>query len=749
MDDKSPQGNTQKIGTRLAAHQLASAIWSDISRWSPGRYHRRWSWGTRTRTCFSAIKGALLGALLVSLCVAGALLWVLQGIPLQSHSSFEGASLLVEASDGTPIGRVGALADAVGRHEIPDVLVKAVVSIEDRRFYKHHGVDLRGVLRAGYANWTASAIVEGGSTITQQLAKLELVGNDRNFGRKLREALLAIWLEATLGKDEILTRYLNAVYLGAGTYGMAAAARHYFDKKLSDLNLSEAAMLAGIIQAPTRFNPITNPEAARARAALVLDAMAEENAIDQKKAMAAKAQPAVVRSAQRTEPASSWFADWIARREFPKVAGTTSRPMRVRTSLDRNIQTVAERVLRQALARDGSRLGASQAALVAMRPNGAVLAMVGGRDYGESQFNRAVDARRQPGSAFKLFVFYAALRQGYRPEDLIDASPIAIKSWKPENYGGQVYGDLTLSDAFAHSVNTAAVRLALNVGLGNVVSAARELGLTSPLPEVPSMALGTNEVSLLEITGAFASVRAGRPRIEPWGIAAFGTEASGLRRLSAPDRPAKDLAYQREITDMLQRVVASGTGRGAALADGSAAGKTGTSQDYRDAWFVGFSHELVVGVWVGNDDRTPMKNVTGGSLPATIWREFVTAATPLIDKPREPTPDTVAVEASPAAEAPDANVSPKCDVRACTTAFSSFRASDCTYQPYAGPRRLCEFRPASGEGSPQISHASALAGTSCNVSICASRFRSFDAASCTYQPYGGGARAICDVNASQ
>lgn len=730
MGHPKPLSNTQKIGTRFAAYQLARAIRNDLSRYS---------WGGRARGWLPFIKSALLGVLVMALFAAGALLWVLHDIPLQTRSTSEGASLLVEAADGTPLGRVGALADAVDRDAFPDVLVNAVVSIEDRRFYKHRGVDVRGMLRAGYANWNAGGIVEGGSTITQQLAKLELVGNDRNIGRKLREALLAIWLEWTLSKDEILTRYLNAVYLGSGTYGMAAAARHYFDKKLSDLNLSEAAMLAGIIQAPTRFNPMANPEAARARAALVLDAMIETNVIDRKDAMAAKAKPAVIRSAQRTEPASSWFTDWIAKHEFPKVAGATSRPMRVRTSLDRNLQTVAEQVVRQTLAREGLRLGVSQAALVAMRPDGAVVAMVGGRDYGESQFNRAVDARRQPGSAFKLFVFYAALRQGYRAESLIDASPIAIKSWRPENYGGQVYGDLTLSDAFARSVNSAAVRLALTVGLDNVVSAARELGLDAPLVELPSMALGTNEVSLLDLTAAFASVRAGRPRLEPWGIAAFGTEASALRRLSPPDRPGGELAHQQEITGLLKRVVTNGTGRGAALADGSAAGKTGTSQDYRDAWFVGFSQELVVGVWVGNDDRTPMKNVTGGSLPASIWQEFVTIATPMIDKPQDD-PETVAVDV------PKADASPKCDIRACSSVYASFRPSDCTYQPFVGPRRACEFRPSSEETTPQISQASSIAGASCNVSLCASRFRSFDAASCTYQPYGGGARAVCDIN---
>lgn len=739
MGDLKPTDNAQRIGTRLAAHQLASAVWNDISRFRWRRASHR-SLGQRARFCLAFIKGALVGALLVALFAAGAMLWVLHGIPLQARSTSEGASLLVEAADGTPLGRVGSLADAVDRDEFPDVLVNAVVSIEDRRFYKHRGVDVRGMLRAGYANWNAGAIVEGGSTITQQLAKLELVGNERNFGRKLREAVLAVWLEGTLSKDEILTRYLNAVYLGSGTYGMAAAARHYFDKDPGDLDLSEAAMLAGMIQAPTRFNPIANLGAAQARAALVLDAMVEANAIDRKNAMAAKAQPAVVRLARRTEPASSWFTDWIAKHEFPKVAGATSRPMRVRTTLDRDVQAVAEQVVRRALAREGSRLGASEAALVAMRPDGAVVAMVGGRDYGESQFNRAVDARRQPGSAFKLFVFYAALRQGYRLEDTIDASPIAIKSWKPENYGGQVYGDLTLADAFARSVNSAAVRLALTVGLDNVVSAARELGLDSPLTEVPSMALGTNEVSLLDLTGAFASVRAGRPRLEPWGIAAFGTEANSLRRLSPPDGSRKELAYQHEMTDLLKRVVTNGTGRGAALVDGSAAGKTGTSQDYRDAWFVGFSRELVVGVWVGNDDRTPMKNVTGGTLPASIWREFVSAATPIIDKPREAPPEMVA------AGAPEEERSPKCDIQACSSTYASFRASDCTYQPFAGPRRACEFRPSSETSIPRISQASSVAGASCNVSVCASRFRSFDAASCTYQPYGGGARAICDVN---
>lgn len=724
------------VGTRVAAKQFAAALAADAMRIA----HRPRGW---LRRLLPVVRITLLTTMVVVLACAGAMLWVLNGIPLKVRETSDAPSILVEAADATPLGRVGSLGDAVPRAAIPDILVKAVLSIEDRRFFNHFGVDLRGIARATYSNWSAGGIVEGGSTLTQQLAKLQLVGNDRNLGRKFREALLALWLETTLSKDQILTRYMNAVYLGAGVYGMSAAARHYFDKDLRDINLAEAAMLAGLIQAPTRFNPITNPEAARVRAGLVLDAMVDEKFIDRTSASAAKAQPATVRPSSRTEPAASWFSDWIARHEFPKVAGTMTRPMRVRTSLDRKLQGIAERIVTHNLDSDGKRLGASQAALVALRPDGSLVAMVGGRDYSTSQFNRAVDARRQPGSTFKVFVFYAALRQGYRAEDVIDASPISIKSWRPENYGGQVFSKLTLADAFAHSANTAAIRLALDVGLSNVVSAARELGLTSPLSEVPSMALGANEVSLLDLTTAFASIRAGRPRHEAWGITAFGPEGSGLRHVGAPSGPARELAHGQELTKLLQRVVTSGTGRGASLADGSAAGKTGTSQDYRDAWFVGFSKELVVGVWVGNDDGTPMKHVTGGSLPATIWREFVSAATPELGAPSGPMP--VSTEASSEPEFADGSSSHQCDARACAAAFSSFRASDCTYQPYAGPRRMCELRTSIMMAPPPITRASAASTSSCNVDVCASRFRSFDAATCTYQPHGGGPRLTCDI----
>ena len=734
MDDPDRPSNRPSIGTRIATRQFVIALAQDLVR------------GVRAlrsslRRLLPLVYAALMCAMFVLVAGGGAMLWVLNGIPLQVRSTVDGPSLLVEAADGTPLGRVGTFGNVVPRSAIPDVLVDAVLSIEDRRFFDHSGIDLRGVARASYKNWTAGAIVEGGSSITQQLAKLQLVGNERNFGRKFREALLAFWLETKFSKDEILARYMNTVYLGGGVYGMSAAARHYFDTDLRDIDVAQAAMLAGLIQAPARYNPVVNPEAARRRAGLVIDAMIDANQIDAVSAVAAKAQAATLRLSQRTEPASSWFADWIARHEFPKMAGTTARPMRVRTSLNPELQVLAQRIVRQSLERDGAHLGVSQAALVALRPNGAVVAMVGGRDYDQSQFNRAVDARRQPGSAFKLFVFYAALRQGYGVDDVIDASPISIKSWRPENYGGRVFDHLTLADAFAQSANSAAVRLALDVGLPNVVSAARELGLTSPITEVPSMALGTNEVTLLDLTAAFAAVRAGRSHLEPWGIAAFGPEGSSLRQLSEPSGSARPLAKREELAQLLEHVVTSGTGRAAAIADDAVAGKTGTSQDYRDAWFVGYSRELIVGVWVGNDDQTSMNHVTGGTLPARIWREFVAAATPELGARVETAPESGAM--NPPESAAEFQ-SPKCDVKSCAAEYASFRASDCTYQPYVGPRRMCDLRSSVVTAARHFAPASAAEGT-CAADLCASRFRSFDAATCSYQPYGGGPRAMCDL----
>jgi membrane peptidoglycan carboxypeptidase len=337
------------------------------------------------------------------------MLWALHQVPLEKRSEIDRSSVLVEAANGEPLGRVGSLSDARRREDFPEPLVRAVLSIDDRRFFSHWGVDPLGIARAAYANWTAGSIVEGGSTITQQLVKMQFVGGERSLDRKVREALMAAWLDFRVGKDEILTRYLNSVYLGAGAYGVAAAARLYFDKPMGQLTLAESAMLAGLIQAPSRYDPIRNLEAAQRRAGVVLDAMRDAGTIDAESANAAKAKPATLKLSPSTARAGSWFADWIAKHELPKIAGSSNRTIRVRSTLEPGVQRVAERIVNEALTRSGDALGASQAALVAMRPDGAVIAMVGGRNYEESQFNRAVDAQRQPGSTFKLFVYYAAL----------------------------------------------------------------------------------------------------------------------------------------------------------------------------------------------------------------------------------------------------------------------------------------------------------------------------------------------------
>ena len=638
------------------------------------------------------------GALVCTLLLALGMLWVLRDMPVVNRKEIIPQGFLLEAANGAPLGRVGPIGDPVGRQDLPDRLVKAVLSVEDRRFYQHWGVDLRAVGRALRANWRAGEVLQGGSTITQQLAKLQVVGDERSLLRKLREALAALRLEQRLSKSEILTQYLNTVYLGRGAYGMAAAARVYFDKSLTELTLAETALLAGLIQAPSRYDPSRNLAAAHRRANVVLHAMVETGVIDRKLADQAKARPATFKGSSTTILARSWYADWIANHELPKLTGSRDRVLRIRTTLRPELQVLAERAITDVLKREGPALGVTQGALVAMRPDGSVVAMVGGRNYDASQFNRAVDAKRQPGSAFKLFVYLAALQNGYRSDDTIDAAPIKVGQWEPENYGGRQYGRMTLSQAFAQSVNTAAVRLAMTVGLEEVTAAARKLGVDAPLSEVPSMALGTNEVNLLNLTSCFAAVRAGRTKLEPWGIAASAADGRGLHTLEPPVGSGQVLSHRRELTMLLRDVVNHGTGRAAALDDDDAAGKTGTSQDYRDAWFVGFNKALVVGVWVGNDDRSPMKGVTGGSLPAEIWKRFVVAAKPLVDRLGEPA--TAETPMNSAAQ------QPQCDQAACAAAYQSFRSSDCTYQPYSGSRRLCEKSNSPMAARPESSNSS-------------------------------------------
>ena len=725
---------------------------------------------------------ASIAFILIACC---ALLWALLGLPIgRPTAAATRPALLLEAANGEPLGQVGPLQVAdVPLKDMSPLLINAVLSVEDRRFFDHPGIDVRGIFRAAEANRLAGEIVQGASTITQQLVKLDYLPDDRSYVFKLRQALMAIWLEMHSSKDEILDRYLNRVYLGEGAVGMGAAAKLYFNKPAAALDLAQAALLAGLIQAPSEFDPLRHPHAAEARAATVLDAMVANHVITAAAANAAKAQPAVAHVSPELAPAQSWFADWVAK-PAAALAGPQPGGARVVTTLRPDLQSLAQQVLDEALAKDGPRLGVSEGALVAMRPDGAVLAMVGGRNYQKSPFNRAADSNRQPGSSFKLFVYLAALRQGYQPQDKIDGGPIDIHGWKPANFDNEHYARITLADAFAHSVNTAAARLAMKVGMDNVIAAARDLGITEPLPDVPSLALGTAGVSLVDMTGAFASVSADHMHVRPWGVAAVGP-ADGSRMLATVPATAPQTLdpYRKPLVELLQDVVEHGTGQKAAL-DGFAAGKTGTSQDYRDAWFLGFNDKLVAGVWLGNDDDAPMKKVVGGGLPAEIWKAFMTRATPMIEQG----PARVAAAAGGAAAQGDNAAgegssgqpqAPLCDMSACAAKYHSFNAADCTYQPYGGgARQMCEIAAAlsatagglgssaaaGGSGSStaaESSGSSAAAGSSsssaaaessgssaapaqCHVDACAKFYSSFDRATCTYQPYGGGPRQLCE-----
>ncbi|WP_245280678.1 PBP1A family penicillin-binding protein [Rhizobium phaseoli] len=622
-------------------------------------------------------------ALLACLIVAGVLVWALKDVP---WSEIRDGTLkpvvVLETADGAPLVRQGPYQGPYARYDqFPPHLIDAVLSIEDRRFMDHFGIDPRGMGRALVRNLEAGSVVEGGSTITQQLIKLQYLDSDRTIKRKIQEVVIAFWLEWKLGKAEILTRYLNSVYLGAGATGMPAAARIYFNKDIGALDLPESAMLAGLLRAPSQWNPIDNFEGARQRTMVVLDAMAANGKITAPEAAEAKTSFAKLHPTTPTPRSGSWFADWISP-QASEIAGASPGSTTVRTTLVPQLQQSAERIVKKALDGEGKTVGASQAALVAMTPDGAVVAMVGGRDYKASQFNRAVTAMRQPGSTFKLFVYYAALKAGFTLSDQVLDAPIDIDGWSPENSGGNYSGWVTLAEAFARSLNAASVALAQEVGLDNVIAAARELGIDAPLADTPSLALGTSEVNLLNLTSAYASVQLGRAPVKPWGIIDF--QAAGQPktfRVGSQSKPNVDLSpYQSDLLGLLQLVVERGTGRGADPGT-FAAGKTGTSQDNRDAWFVGFTDTLVVGVWVGNDDDAPMKGVTGGGLPAHIWRDFM----------RESTSEATLNGVRSAEAADDGQDAPQsCNITACSRSYRSFRPSDCTYQPYSGGRRLCE-----------------------------------------------------------
>jgi penicillin-binding protein 1A len=532
-------------------------------------------------------------------------------------------SFVYLAADGTPIARRGAGEAPVDAADLPLHVRGAFIAIEDRRFAEHMGIDPRGLTRALWHNVRAGETVQGGSTITQQLAKTAFLSSDRKIGRKVQEAVLALWLDAWLTKDEILSRYLSTIYFGDGAYGLRAAARHYFQKTPERLSIGEAAMLAGMVKAPSRLNPTVNLEDAQARSRLVIAAMAEEKMISP--AEAASARLAVPRVAPDELPAGTYFVDWVApqaeeagalARAGPRGAGAGGEggQLTVTTTLDRELQQAAIKALTSVLEGYGDGVHATQAALVAMRPDGQVVAMVGGRSYKASPYNRATQAQRQPGSAFKLAVYLTALENGETPDKLVDNGPLTIDGWSPKNYGSYG-GQTTLRSAFTYSSNVAAVRIAERVGRSKVADTAKRLGITAPIASGPSMALGTSGMTLIELTSAYAAIANGR----------YPVKASGLAQAMPERGQAMNPQVREMMLDLLWSATNQGTGRGAALGIPTF-GKTGTTQNHRDALFVGFAGGLVTGVWVGNDDDTPMRGVTGGSLPAAIWARFMGSA---------------------------------------------------------------------------------------------------------------------------
>ncbi len=536
-------------------------------------------------------------------------------------------NIAILAEDGTLLANRGDTGGAaVKLADLPSFVPKAFIAIEDRRFYSHFGIDAVAVLRALTRNASAGATVEGGSTLTQQLAKNLFLTQERTVSRKIQEALLALWLERKYSKDQILELYLNRVYFGAGAYGVEAAARKYFGHSARNLTLPEAAMLAGLMKAPSKLAPNRNPAGARERAAQVVAAMVEEGFVSEDMGKLALARPAGAMQ-ERGAGSVNYAADYVMD-VLDDTIGTIDEDIVVTTTLDAALQGAAERALTEELDRRGTKYGVEQGAIVALDPNGAVKALVGGRDYAASQFNRAVAARRQPGSAFKPFVYLAALENGLTPDSVREDAPINVRGWKPENYARGYHGPVTLTKALSMSLNTVAVRLGLEVGPKAIGKVAHRLGIASDLDLNPSIALGTSEVTPLEITTAYVAFANGGIGVQPRIVQRVKTARGKLlyQRKGGSNGRVIDSAILSMMNRMMMETLVTGTARKGGVPGWEAAGKTGTSQDFRDAWFIGYTSHLVTGVWMGNDDSSPTKKATGGSLPVEVWSRFMQAA---------------------------------------------------------------------------------------------------------------------------
>ncbi|WP_027172225.1 PBP1A family penicillin-binding protein [Methylobacterium sp. 10] len=638
-----------RFGARAASPQTNGTVTPPPAGIAPAAPTAQSGWRGRLRQ--RPYLAAGLAALALPLVfVAGLVLYSFATLPPLGGVVPEGGqrALTVEADDGRVFATRGAFqGQKLTAADMPAHLAQAVVAIEDRRFYSHWGVDPRGLVRALWRNTVSGGVREGASTITQQYVRLTSLTQEKTLRRKIQEAFLALRVESTMSKEDILLGYLNTAYFGAGAYGIDAASRRYFGKGAKALTLPEAAMLAGLVRAPSQLAPTRNFGGAKERADIVLQTMVETGAITAAEADKARAETITLRTPPETPPGTNYFLDMVS--ADAKRLSDTSGDVTLRTTLNLDLQSLAEGVIARRLDAEGAKKKASQGAMVVLNKEGAILAMVGGRDYEDSQFNRATQAKRQAGSLFKLFVYLTAYEKGLSPETVLVDRPIQIGDWEPQNASGRFRGAVPLRTAFAQSINTIAAQLAEEIGMASVIETARKLGVTSDLPNVPSLALGSAEVSLLEMTRAYAGVLASAQPLDTYGVHAIrgpGPDPLYLRPDAKPTTPLPGES-RAMMLDSLQAVVDSGTGRAARITNLAVGGKTGTTQDYRDAWFVGVTPDLVVGVWIGNDDNASMNKVGGGDLPAAIFKDFTQRATIQMASRRK-RPSTARAEPAPA-----------------------------------------------------------------------------------------------------
>ncbi len=614
---RSPAGEKKKSPSkgRAGTSRDRMAVGSEAP--PPKRRARKVLYGLSV----AAVWGFMLG--LITLAFLALDLPDLDNLPAPGAAD---QAVVIKAANGATLVTQGPIyGDWIPAAEAPDAIIRAFLAVEDRYFFDHPGIDVRGLARALLSNVRAGRVRAGGSTITQQLAKNLFLSNDRTLKRKAQELLLAFWLEQKFTKEQILTLYLNRVYFG-GAYGIDAASRKFFGHSATTLSVAESAMLAGLVKAPSSLAPHINPDGAWERARVVLGAMAETGALTPEAAEKIRKQPPRIMGAVSGRDVR-YFTDWVLTQATEVAPASKGKSLVIYTTLDPGVQRAAAMSLERGLAGEGKERAASQGAIVALDHDGAVRAMVGGADYGKSQYNRAVQALRQPGSAFKLFSYLAGLEAGIDPDDRFIDREINIEGWSPKNYTGLFSGEMEVHEAFARSINTIAVQVAEQTGRESVAAMAKRLGITTSVMPLASLPLGTEEVKLLDLAGAYAAVANGGFEAHPYGIVEITTLEGQVIYRRTPVSPRAVLSYTvvEDMTDMLGEVVLTGSGRNARI-DRPVGGKTGTSQDSRDAVFAGFSSDMTAAVWVGNDNGTPMKGVTGGGLPARIWADFMIEA---------------------------------------------------------------------------------------------------------------------------